>query len=122
MAGASAGNFCSFVPSPRQPPVHAASSWGQWVFLGDTGVAIKVSRVDSKTLTWEFFNGRSDSITSLNFNYSYVDADTGQNTNPEGSCTSHIEAGHRPWRMDGLHGKYARYRQHRDHFDDVSIV
>lgn len=79
-SGAPAANFCSPVASPRQPPVHHNSTWGQWVFLGDSGVAISVSRVDSKTLTWEFFNGRADSITSLNFNYSYVDADTGQNT------------------------------------------
>lgn len=78
--GAPAPNFCSPVASPRQPPVHTDSIWGQWMFLGNTGVAISVSRVDSKTLTWEFFNGRSDSITSLNFNYTYADADSGQNT------------------------------------------
>lgn len=72
--------FCSGVASPTQPPPHKDPVWGPWQLLGNTGVAVSVSRVDSKTLTWEFFNGRPDRVTSLNFNYSYVDADSGQNT------------------------------------------
>lgn len=39
-----------------------------------------MSRVNSKTLTWEFFNEKPDTITSMNFNYTFVDADSGQNT------------------------------------------
>lgn len=76
-----ASNACSAVSSSQQPPAHKDPNlWGPWQFIGTTGVAVSVSRVNSKTLTWEFFNGRPDTITSLNFNYSFVDADSGQNT------------------------------------------
>ena len=72
--------FCSSVSSPTQPPPHKDPVWGPWQFLGSSGVAVSVTRVDAKTLSWEFFNARPDNITSLNFNYTYVDADTGQNS------------------------------------------
>lgn len=76
-----ASNACSAVSSPQQPPAHKDPNlWGPWQFIGSTGIAVSVSRVNSKTLTWAFFNGRPDTITSLNFNYSFVDADSGQNT------------------------------------------
>lgn len=73
------GNSCSPVVPMQQPPAHKDAGWGPWAFLSTTGVAVSVSHVDSKTLTWEFFNGRPDKVTTLNFTYSYIDADTGQN-------------------------------------------
>jgi TPR repeat protein len=78
---AAAANSCGPISSPQQPPAHKDSNlWGPWQFIGNTGIAVSVSRVNSKTLTWEFFNGRPDTITSMNFNYTFVDADSGQNT------------------------------------------
>jgi hypothetical protein len=59
------------LPTPQAP-------WGQWVPLGSTGLVFGVSRVDGNTLTWRFMNAGSQVVASMNFNYSYVDANSGQ--------------------------------------------
>ena len=58
------------------PPSQAP--WRQWVPLGNTGLMLSVSRVNATTLTWRFRNAGSQTVQSMGFNYTYVDADTGQ--------------------------------------------
>jgi hypothetical protein len=61
------------LPAPQAP-------WGQWVPLGSTGLIFGVSRVNPTTLTWRFMNAGSQVVTSMSFNYSFVDANSGQMT------------------------------------------
>ena len=63
-----AGNL----PQPRGP-------WGPWGVAGNSGLVFDVSRVNPTTVTWRFFNAGSNTIAAMQFNYSYVDAGTGQN-------------------------------------------
>jgi hypothetical protein len=58
------------------PP--ASAPWGPWTPLGNNGLVFDVSRVNASTLTWRFFNAGPNTIASMNFNYSYVDANSGQ--------------------------------------------
>jgi hypothetical protein len=97
-ASSATSNSCPSVASTQQPPAHKDAGWGPWAFLANTGVAVSVTHVDSKTLTWEFFNGRPDKITTLNFTYSYVDADTGQNVTKSDTVPLPLKPG------DGLGG------------------
>jgi hypothetical protein len=75
-ANASADTPCpaasaSNVPAPQAP-------WGAWSTLGNTGLVFDVSRVNDSTATWRFLNAGSNTISSVQFNYTYVDANTGQ--------------------------------------------
>lgn len=75
-ADASADTPCpaasaSNVPTPQAP-------WGAWSALGNTGLVFDVSRVNDSTATWRFLNAGSNTISSVQFNYTYVDANTGQ--------------------------------------------
>jgi hypothetical protein len=54
-----------------------SGSWGPWVALGSSGLVFDVSRVNDGTLTWRFLNAGPNTIAALQFNYSYVDANTG---------------------------------------------
>lgn len=55
-----------------------SGSWGPWVALGNSGLVFDVSRVNDSTLTWRFLNAGPNTIEGMQFNYSYVDATTGQ--------------------------------------------
>ncbi len=59
------------LPSPNAP-------WGPWALLGNSGLVFDVSRVNGTTETWRFLNAGTNTITSMQFNYSYVDANSGQ--------------------------------------------
>ena len=59
------------LPQPKAP-------WGNWAALGSSGLVFDVSRVNATTLTWRFLNAGPRVITGMQFNYSYVDADTNQ--------------------------------------------
>jgi hypothetical protein len=60
----------SNLPSPQAP-------WGAWTTLGNTGLVFDVTRVNSTTETWRFLNAGTSTISSMQFNYTYVDADSG---------------------------------------------
>jgi hypothetical protein len=59
------------VPAPT-------STWGSWAALGNAGLVFDVSRVNATTLTWRFLNAGANTIADMQFNYSYVDASSGQ--------------------------------------------
>jgi hypothetical protein len=63
----------SNLPSPSAP-------WGAWAALGNTGLVFDVSRVTGTTVTWRFLNAGSSTISSMQFSYTYVDANSGQQT------------------------------------------
>lgn len=76
-------------PTPQAQPCtsgvrmalpQANSPWGAWVPLGNTGLVFGVSRVNATTLTWRFLNAGSQTVASMNFNYTFVDANSGQAT------------------------------------------
>jgi hypothetical protein len=66
-----APTVASSLPSPQAP-------WGSWSPIGNTGLVFDVSRVNDTTSTWRFMNAGANTITSMQFNYTYVDANTGQ--------------------------------------------
>jgi hypothetical protein len=93
--GSGAGASNASTPAAAQPnalpdapcPSAAASNlpslnppWGPWAALGDTGLMFDVSRVNGTTATWRFLNAGSNMITSMQFNYTYIDAKSGQRT------------------------------------------
>jgi hypothetical protein len=78
-SGTSSSKACPAV-QPRAAQPSEDPVWGSWTYIATTGVAFGVSRVNNTTLTWRFFNGGPQKITSMNFTYTYVDADTGQTT------------------------------------------
>jgi hypothetical protein len=61
----------------QQPKVEAQTTWGAWESTG-VGISIRFSRVNNTTLTWAFRNDTNQPLTSMDFNFSYVDADSGQ--------------------------------------------
>jgi hypothetical protein len=63
--------------SPANVP-QAKAPWGPWTPLGNTGLVFGVSRVDATTLTWRFLNAGQNTIAGMNFNYSFIDANSGQ--------------------------------------------
>jgi len=69
--GACAPVSATNLPQPKSP-------WGAWVPLGNSGLVFDVSRANTATLTWRFLNAGTNTISAMNFNYSYVDADSGQ--------------------------------------------
>lgn len=72
------GNTCPPVAASNLP--QPIAPWGPWAGLGTAGLVFDVSRVDAKTVTWRFRNAGTNTIAAMNFNYSFVDADTGQQT------------------------------------------
>lgn len=72
------GQACTSGVTMPLPQVR--SPWGSWVPLGDTGLVFGVSRVNATTLTWRFFNAGAQTVASMNFTYTFTDADTGQAT------------------------------------------
>lgn len=70
------GAPCQPASPANLPPTK--SPWGPWTPLGNTGLVFGVSRVDATTLTWRFLNAGPNTIASMNFSYSYVDATSGQ--------------------------------------------
>jgi hypothetical protein len=66
-----AATAASNLPSPQAP-------WGGWSPIGNTGLVFDVSRVNDTTSTWRFMNAGANTISSMQFNYSYVDANSGQ--------------------------------------------
>jgi hypothetical protein len=71
-----ANTACSPVSATNMPAPQAP--WGAWANLGSTGLVFDVSRVNDTTLTWRFLNAGSNTISSMQFNYTYIDAATGQ--------------------------------------------
>jgi hypothetical protein len=63
----------------RQPKAEAQSTWGAWESTG-VGISIRFARVNNNTLTWAFRNDTNQNLTSMDFNYSFVDADSGEET------------------------------------------
>jgi hypothetical protein len=61
----------SNLPSPNAP-------WGPWTPLGNSGLVFDLSRVNGTTETWRFLNAGTNTIASMQFNYTYVDANSGQ--------------------------------------------
>jgi hypothetical protein len=66
-----APTVASSLPSPQAP-------WGSWSPIGNTGLVFDVSRVNDTTSTWRFMNAGANTIASMQFNYTYVDANSGQ--------------------------------------------
>jgi hypothetical protein len=66
-----APTVASSLPSPQAP-------WGSWSPIGSTGLVFDVSRVNDTTSTWRFMNAGANTIASMQFNYTYVDANSGQ--------------------------------------------
>jgi hypothetical protein len=71
-------------PQTGQCPAVAATNlpapdpqWGPWVSLGNTGLAFDLSRLNDRTTTWRFVNAGTNTISSMQFTYSYIDAGTG---------------------------------------------
>lgn len=54
-------------------------NWGAWRSTG-VGISIRFSRVNNKTLTWSFRNDTNRVLESMDFDYSFVDADTNTQT------------------------------------------
>ena len=75
------------MPSPQAP-------WGAWAVLGSTGLVFDISRVNDSTLTWRFLNAGSNTISSMQFNYTYVDAGTGQSTTMSDILPYPLSPGH----------------------------
>jgi len=71
-----ANTACSPVSATNMPAPQAP--WGAWANLGSTGLVFDVSRVNDTTLTWRFLNAGSNTISSMQFNYTYIDATSGQ--------------------------------------------
>lgn len=71
-----AGAPCPPTAASSPPPPQAP--WGTWAALGNTGLMFDVSRVNGTVVTWRFLNAGSNTISSMQFNYSYIDADSGQ--------------------------------------------
>lgn len=67
-------------PATALNPPEPQAPWGPWAALGDSGLVFGLSRVDANTVTWRFLNAGSNTITGMNFNYSFVDATSGQPT------------------------------------------
>jgi hypothetical protein len=59
----------------------AEGNWGPWKQVCCTNdVVVRFNRVEAKTYTWAFRNNSlSRTIESINFTYTYLDADTGVN-------------------------------------------
>jgi hypothetical protein len=74
--GAPQANACPAVAATNLP--QPSGSWGPWVALGNSGLVFDVSRVNGSTLTWRFLNAGPSTIAAMQFNYSYLDANTGQ--------------------------------------------
>jgi hypothetical protein len=66
-----APTVASNLPSAQAP-------WGSWTPIGNTGLVFDVSRVNDTTSTWRFLNAGANTISSMQFNYTYVDANSGQ--------------------------------------------
>jgi hypothetical protein len=79
VASTGTGPPCASVAATSPPPSPQAP-WGPWAPLGNTGLMFDLSRVNGTTVTWRFYNAGSNTIASMYFNYSFVDADTGQQT------------------------------------------
>lgn len=62
-----------------QPMAEAQSSWGPWESTG-VGISIRIARVNATTLTWSFRNDTNQVLRSMDFDYTFVDADTNQQT------------------------------------------
>lgn len=90
-------------------------TWSTWVFIGNSGVAFSVSRVNSNTLTWRFFNGGPMKITTMNFNYTYIDADTGQSTTQSDLLPFTLNPG-------GIFGGWAAYTANTKGGVSISIT
>jgi hypothetical protein len=59
------------LPQPKQ-------NWSAWQPMGNTGLAISFVRVNGTMMAWAFLNAGSQTVKSMGFNYTYVDADSGQ--------------------------------------------
>ncbi len=62
-----------------QPVAVAQSTWGPWRSTG-VGISIRFARVNNTTVTWSFRNDTNQVLQSMDFNYTFVDADTHQET------------------------------------------
>ncbi len=54
-------------------------NWGAWRSTG-VGISIRFARVNNTTVTWSFRNDTNRVLESMDFDYSFVDADTNMQT------------------------------------------
>lgn len=54
-------------------------NWGPWRSTG-VGISIRFARVNNTTLTWSFRNDTNRVLESMDFDYTFVDADTNMQT------------------------------------------
>lgn len=62
-----------------QSPVKAQGGWGPYQSTG-AGISIRIARVNNTTLTWAFRNDTNQTLRSMEFDYTFVDADTNRVT------------------------------------------
>jgi hypothetical protein len=72
------GTPCAAAGASNVPPPQAP--WGAWTTVGNAGLVFDVARVTGTTVTWRFLNAGPSTISAIQFNYIYVDADSGQQT------------------------------------------
>lgn len=71
--------FCGAIAAAMLAGAAAAESWGDWAPLpGDYALSVRYAPSSSGTYTWSFRNDEPQTISTMKFDYTYVDADTGK--------------------------------------------